>query len=323
MNPFDQPSPIVAPAAPSHGPTSVPSANPELDPVRGAAGHAKQEEPPAAHGAKGIFGIATAESLGKVLTPVLAAAGGVLKPESFLGKKLLNIATGFHVAEGEKAVNKLGPGAVMILGPEPIGVLPEHFFSKKPTIPGTNIYLDPLYNYERYAQRKEDRQRGEAGIAQLEALAPILPTLSGPELTAILNSPDLRREFIGFVPPKQLDAVLLGEIERRRIIAQNDPAALAALQQHFASADRRALEEARQAFIDGDLYTSDAILGYLVNQGRVVVNGPNADVLALPIPLAGGGILVQLIPALTDTAVRQQLSARGINAELVTERIDP
>ena len=41
-----------------------------------------------------------------------------------------------------------------------------------------------------------------------------------------------------------------------------------------------------------------------------------------PVPLVGS-IQVGLVPALTGNAIRQKMSAKGINAELVTERIDP
>lgn len=49
--------------------------------------------------------------------------------------------------------------------------------------------------------------------------------------------------------------------------------------------------------------------------------GQTLDPFATP-PL-GGSVQVGLIPALTGTAVRQRLTARGINRELVTELIDP
>lgn len=323
MNPLDVPvntSPQTTGGNPGPFPAQT---NSPLDPVGQAGAGAKPATPPDIMYRKGPTKIAAEEESSKLLLPVAAVAAVFYVPESFLGKKALTLLTGFKAGEAGALSNKVGPGALLFLAPEPLGVLPERFFSEKPKLPGTNVYLDPLYNYTRYSVRKEDRKRVAAGEAQRAELERILPTFPTENVAHILNNSDLRKEFVGFVDARVLDSILRNELEKRRSAESNTPEQQAARAAAIANQNAQANAEAALAFATGDFYTVVAITSYLRNQAErdaLRAGGAN-DPFATPI--AGGSIMLNLIPALTGAAIRNQQNAEGINRELVTERVDP
>lgn len=205
MNPFDQPS---SPA--------VPGLNPIGEVNTFAPASPKPDKPPT----KGAAALQEIDTLQKLLVPVTAAAGAVLKPESFLGQKALTLLTGFKVGETEGAFNKLTPGAAMFLAPEPIGLLPERGFQSKPRIPGTKVYLDPMYNYTRYDERKKAERREDVGSVQLKLLNELLPQLTTDQLSTLKFDQGLRQRSLTYIPPRFVDQTLDAELEKRRLAGQ-------------------------------------------------------------------------------------------------------
>lgn len=323
MNPLDGPV-NTSPQATGGNPGPLPAqTNSPLDPVGQAGAGAKPATPPDVMYRKGPTKIAAEEESSKLLLPVAAVAAVFYVPESFLGKKALTLLTGFKAGEAGALSNKVGPGALLFLAPEPLGVLPERFFSEKPKLPGTNVYLDPLYNYTRYSVRKEDRKRTAAGEAQRAELERILPTFPTENVSHILNNSDLRKEFIGFVDARVLDSILLQELQRRRAAEPLTPEQAAAAAAARANEDRERFQELAVSFAVGDFYQVAAVAGYL--QSQAALSAPTAGNPLDPFatPIEGGSIPLALIRAVIGAAIRNEANAKGINRELVSERVDP
>lgn len=323
MNPLGQPV-NTSPQSPATAPPGAPSAGLDpLSPATGLGDGIKPATPPDTNKTKQAAKFQRIEDVKGVLAPAGAVAAVFLTPESVIGRKALHFLTGFKAAEGAELANKIGPGAIGFLAPEPIGLLPERFFMDKPRVPGTGIYLDPLHNATHYLERRDQDKREAAGRAQVNVLREALPQLTTESLALVLNSPELRSEFLAFAPPKQVDAVIFTELERRRVAGESDPAVLAELRRQQATANRQVLDELNAAFFTGDLYTAGALVGYLRSQGEIAPHADSSVVNPLVEPIRGGSIQVERIPALTGTAIRQQATAEGLNKELVTERVDP
>jgi hypothetical protein len=309
----------TAPAAPVIAAPSVPA----LDPAAAASGGAKVPRESQAQVNKGGAAAVAAADAEKLLLPIAAAAAAVVKPDSFIGKKALTLATGFKVTEAAGQVNKPTPGALLFLLPEPLGALPERFFMSKPHVPGTNVYLDPTYNYTRYRNRREDEERAAARAAQSEALKVVVPMLTSDQLALVLNSSDLRGRYLHFADPREVDRILLDELQRRR----REGAQTLAL---LTDQNQRDREQREQIAIELalDFATRDyAHAAYLADYLRATYPPTRSTPTAARDPLAGvpliGSIQTELIPVLIDAAQRNARAARGINRELVAERADP
>lgn len=303
MDPFKQPVNAQPQAITDSGPAGPTPDVPGLDPIQGLGKGVKPPADPAAKPARGLPGGAQTEELEKLLVPATAAAGAVLKPEGLLGKKLLTIATGFKVGEAGAAINKPTPGVAMFLLPEPLGVLPERFFMAKPRVPGTRVYLDPLYNFERYQNQREQRLRAAAGAAQLNALQELVPGLTTDQLRTLRLDSELQRRTLTFADPRAVDSVLQRELDVRRGEHERaDATALAAARPQDPFATRALVAEAVASALTGDVQLLVSLRDFIP---------------------AGGSIQPEAIEPVSDAARRNQAAARGINRDLVSERADP
>lgn len=206
----------------------------------------------------------TTEDLGKLLAPISIAGGLALKPESFLGKKALTFLTGFKVTEVGEMGNKMTPGVGMFLAPEPLGLLPERFFQRKPRVPGTNIFLDPMYNLKRYEDRKASERREDVGSVQIKLLGELVPTLTDEQLYELRSNKELQRKHITYADPFAVDAILQKEVQQRQAVARlntgDGPIAIADGNREFAE---HLVGTAVGGFLSGDPQLLAALPGYL------------------------------------------------------------
>lgn len=140
-----------------------------------------------------------------------AARGG----ESFAVRKFVEVLTGFKLAKTAGGDPIPTPFAVMNLLPQPLGMLPERFFMGKPRVPGTNVYVDPLHNVTRQLEKRRNDKRAIANENQQAALRQFLPTFTDADLNALLQNPDLKKEYITFVAPDLVDQIVIQELRRR------------------------------------------------------------------------------------------------------------
>lgn len=185
------------------------------------------------------------------------------------------------------------------------------------------MYLDPFYDYARYQQRREDRLRAEARTAQSAALKSLLPTLTDDQLRAVLNTSDIKRQFITFVPGAEVDALLLGELAVRRAAAQSPLLTAEQVRARDLAAERAAVQEALASVAAGDLYAAGAIFGALQGQPARVSLPIALGVGPLNAAVLSASIQTELVQPVNDAALRNQANAQGIQRELVHERADP
>ncbi len=323
MDPLAQLTNTRPQTVPQSGPSAAPSSASPLDPVSAAGKGAPPIPPPPKPPTKGASRVAEAESLSKALVPVSLAVGASLKPESFLAKKALAFSTGFKVGEAGELFNRLTPGAAMFLAPEPIGLLPERFFMGKPRIPGTNVYVDPLYNYTRYRGRKDDEKRAAAGAAQIDALKQLVPTLTTEQLSGILGNSEVRAASIAYADPRVVDSVLLGELEARRRADRTSGAGVSSVTARGdTSADTALAAEAVATFLSGDVSLVSSLPRFIAQPaGGALVRAGDRGPLAAAVPSAS--LQPEAITPTNDAALRNMDGADGIRRELVHERADP
>lgn len=311
MDPFRMPVNVQPQIVPLSGATATETDVPGLDPIRekgrGARPAPDISKPPT----RGAAALAQKDTLDKLLVPVAAAAGALYKPESFFGQKAMTFLTGFKVGEAGALANKFTPGALLFLGPEPIGMLPERFFMKKPQIPGTNIYLDPLHNAAKYLERRDQRKRSDAGEAQLAALQELLPQLTIDQLYTLRLDRSLQRRHIGFADPRAVEDAIHQEIEARRVV------------QHQADAIALGQQRGAESLV-ALLFVTGVSLNAVSGAPNVTAAiGDLFPSVAGNLSVLSASIQPELIEPVNDAARRNRDRARGIRRDLVHERADP
>jgi hypothetical protein len=170
------------------------------------------EVKPAAEGAK----VTTVTTLEGLLLPIALAGGATaVGVESQAFKMAIGVTTGFKLAATPGA-SPNPAGAALFLLPQPIGMLPERFFMSKPRIPGTRIFIDPLYTLDHELERLGDARREAARVAQIRALDKVLPDLTDEELLTLATDTRLHSQFLPFVGTNTVQAHVAHERALRR-----------------------------------------------------------------------------------------------------------
>lgn len=216
--------------------------NSHLLEVKAAGAGAKPVQP--------ITGLENPQIIGRLkpisqaLLPASIAAGaGGSVTGTFVERKGIELITGLKIV-GEAGAAKLAPAVGSLFFPAPIGVLPERFFQGKPRIPGTQIYFDPLYTIERQIEKHEADRRHSAAVAQEIAFTNLVEDLSDDDLKALARREDLKRQYLTFIPSREVDAIIRAELEIRR---QEQIAAGKAL---YAAARARRLASGQPYYLD-------------------------------------------------------------------------
>lgn len=167
---------------------------------------------------RSVLKVTQIEELPQVALPaLLALAAATRGGDSKAFELAIKATTGIKPLPGGSAVTPL---AVMNIAPQPIGMLPERFFMGKPQVPGTNLYLDPVYTFNQYRGRRRQREYDAVAADFRESFIVVLPLLRDEDLVNLFTQTDLRRENIPLIQPRDAHDILFAEIERRRVIRE-------------------------------------------------------------------------------------------------------
>lgn len=159
----------------------------------------------------------TIDSLnGVAVAAALGVGASVSGENSKAYQGFVKFFSGFKVPTPTAEGGVPTPFAVGFILPQPIGALPQRFFQGKPQIPFTGIYFDPLYNVERQLDKIDQRQQRAAGASQRIQFANLLEDLTEDELRLLLLKPDLKRQYLAFLSPRDVDRQLLEELHKRK-----------------------------------------------------------------------------------------------------------
>jgi len=246
----------------------------------------------------------------QVATPAILAAGTAAQVETpFVVRKLIEFGVGLKITNTSSTAI-VTPGAVLILAPQPLGMLPEQFFMGKPRVPGTQFYLDPFYTFSRQRERLRQRDRDAAQVSQNIAFQNLLEDLTDDELRLIARSSDLKSKYLAFLDPRSVDQQIRDELQLRAsqgtssnslapdVVADIEKNAQILAAQHAAE-DARERERLRRAVVPVVVFT--------LNLSGVV----------------SASFHPEAIEPVADAAKRNAASAKGIRKQLVSERADP
>lgn len=161
------------------------------------------------------------DDLSNVALPFSIVLGGLILAEKTENKALelaAKIVTGLKPPPVAGEAPGLTPGAILLILPQPLGVLPERFFMGKPRVPGTQIYLDPIYTGKKFFERREQRHADEARQEQTQKFLEAIPKLTADQLSELLRSRELRAQYLTLLDARFVDEVLLAEIHARQSV---------------------------------------------------------------------------------------------------------
>lgn len=163
--------------------------------------------------------IARAVSDPRTLTIVTAAGLAILatNTDTKVGQMAFKGLTGFKPPPiNEQGIVKPTPFALLLLAPQPIGLLPERFFQGKPRIPGTNLFADPIFTATEFKRRRDQRKFESAQEEFREGFKELLPTIPEDDLRKLFIQSDLKAEHLAPLQPFDADALIRAELDRRR-----------------------------------------------------------------------------------------------------------